>query len=104
MSERIVYLTCAKCSNNTLRYSSTIDGLRCQHCGVAYLNCEQVEKMMIDLKEANDNLFKISRRYCIENKRLRLFLDGEVALVEQLGKYVKTQCCEGSVKEGGKQQ
>jgi len=59
----------------------------------------KLRKELERLTEANDNLFKISRKYCIENKRLRLFLDGEVALVEELGKYVKTQCCEGSKQQ-----
>lgn len=37
------YLTCVKCGKEALRYSSTIDGLRCQSCGLAYLNTIQVD-------------------------------------------------------------
>jgi hypothetical protein len=40
------YLTCVECSHHTLRYSTTIDGLRCQNCGAAYVNCKQVEVML----------------------------------------------------------
>ena len=30
-----------------------------------------IEKATAELREANDNLFKIGRKYCVENKRLR---------------------------------
>jgi ribosomal protein S27E len=39
-----LYVKCCECKQFTLRYSSTIDGLRCQGCGVTYVNSKHRER------------------------------------------------------------
>lgn len=57
-----IYLRCHECKNLTLRYSTTIDGLRCQSCGVAYVNSRQVDAQL-DSSALVDEVVKLNIKW-----------------------------------------